>query len=584
MIKQLSFFLLTFLTGQIYGQERPMLALNQTGYYPNATKIVVLITDHPVSGFEIINAATKKVVFSEKPTALKQSNNSSLKTQVADFSSVSVPGRYIYTDGREGISHEFYIGPKVQSNLAVASLKAFYFQRVSMPLTREYAGQWERLAGHPDTKVVIHPSARDKRDNVDSIISSPGGWYDAGDYNKYIVNSGITMGTLLSAYEDFGFYFDTLSVGIPESGNNLPDLLDEVLYNLRWMLTMQDPADGGVYHKCTNAAFDGTVMPGVTKLSRYIVQKSTAATLDFAAVMAQAGRVFKKFDKQLPGLSDSCMKAAKRSWNWSIKNPALLYNQDSMNLIYSPKVTTGAYGDRILDDEWFWASTELYLTTGEVEYEAKMKTGLEAGFSLPTWARVHMPGIYSILRLDKNTERVKAVKTKLLILADEYISSISSNAFLTVMGSRKSDFNWGSNSNAANQGILMVNAWKLTGNIKYANAALSNLDYICGRNATGYHFVTGFGKRSPKHPHHRPSEADAVADPIPGLMAGGPNPGMQDKCNYPFKEPETAYVDDYCSYASNEIAINWNAPLVYLANAIEAIQFKTGYSKLPQKK
>ena len=152
------------------------------------------------------------------------------------------------------------------------------------------------------------------------------------------------------------------------------------------------------------------------------------------------------------------------------------------------------------------------------------------------------------------------------------------------MGSRKSDFNWGSNSNAANQGILMINAWKLTGDIKYANAALTNLDYICGRNATGYHFVTGFGKRSPKHPHHRPSEADAVAEPVPGLMAGGPNPGMQDKCNYTFKEPETAYVDDYCSYASNEIAINWNAPLVYLANAIEAIQYKTGYSKQPQKK
>ncbi|HTE23414.1 glycoside hydrolase family 9 protein [Flavitalea sp.] len=584
MIKRLSFFLFAILSGQVYGQERPELALNQTGYYPNAPKIVVLITDHAVSGFDIINAKTKDIVFSGKPSGLKQSNNSSLKTQVADFSSISTPGKYIYSDGREGISHEFYIAPKVQSNLAVASLKAFYFQRVSMPLTAEYAGQWTRPAGHPDTKVVIHPSAINKQGRSDSIISSSGGWYDAGDYNKYIVNSGITMGTLLSAYEDFPFYFDTLRVGIPGNGNRLPDLLDEVLYNLRWMMTMQDPDDGGVYHKCTNAAFDGTVMPGVTKLTRYVVQKSTAATLDFTAVMAQAGRIFKKFDKQFPGLSDSCVKAAKKSWNWSLKNPSLLYNQDSMNLLYLPKVTTGAYGDRMLEDEWFWASTELYLTTGEAEYESKMKTGLEAGYSLPTWARVHLLGIYSILRLDKNTDRVNAAKMKLLKLTDEYLSTIPSNAFLTVMGSRKSDFNWGSNSNAANQGILMINAWKLTGDIKYANAALTNLDYICGRNATGYHFVTGFGKRSPKHPHHRPSEADAVAEPIPGLLVGGPNPGMQDKCNYPFKEPETAYVDDYCSYASNEIAINWNAPLVYLANAIEAIQYKTGYSKLPQKK
>jgi endoglucanase len=584
MVKRLLLFLLVVLTGGVYGQQKPGIAMNQTGYYLNAPKIVVLITDQPISGFEIMNANTRKIAFRGKPSDLKQSNNSNLKTQIADFSSVSEPGRYIYSDGREGSSYEFFIGPKVQSGLAVASLKAFYYQRVSMPLTADYAGPWARAAGHPDTSVVIHSSALTKDNKADSIMSSPGGWYDAGDYNKYIVNSGITMGTLLSAYEDFSFYFDTLKVDIPESRNQLPDLIDEILYNLRWMLTMQDPQDGGVYHKCTNAAFDGTVMPGITKLTRYVVQKSTAATLDFSAVMAQAARVLGKFDKQLPGLRDSCLNAAKKSWNWSMKNPDLLYNQDSINVLYLPKVTTGAYGDRNLDDEWFWAAAELYLTTGENEFESRMTSGLALGYSLPAWSKVQMLGIYSILRLDKSEARVKAARSNLLKLADEYLSLVPVNAFLTVMGTRKSDFNWGSNSNAANQGILMINAWKLTGDIKYANAALTNLDYICGRNATGYHFVTGFGKRSPKHPHHRPSEADGVAEPVPGLLAGGPNPGMQDKCNYPFKEPETAYVDDFCSYASNEIAINWNAPLVYLVNAFEAIQYKTGYTKSPQKK
>ncbi|RYY14789.1 MAG: cellulase, partial [Chitinophagaceae bacterium] len=431
---------------------------------------------------------------------------------------------------------------------------------------------------------IIHPSARSKDRMSDTVISSPGGWYDAGDYNKYIVNAGITMGTLLSAYEDFSYYFDTLNVNIPESGNALPDLLDEILYNLRWMLTMQDNQDGGVYHKCTNAAFDGTVMPGITILPRYAVQKSTTATLDFAAVMAQSSRILKKFDKQLPGLADSCLVAAKKAWSWSLKNPGMLYNQDSMNLHHQPKITTGAYGDRSADDEWFWAAAELFYTSGDGEFEQKMKSGLETAYSLPSWAKVHLLGVYTLLRLEKNTAVLAAVKTKLISLSDQYLLTMPTNAFGTVMGGRKSDFNWGSNSNAANQGILMINAWKLTGDIKYANAALANLDYLCGRNATGYHFVTGFGERSPKHPHHRPSEADGIEDPVPGLLAGGPNPGMQDKCNYIFKEPETAYVDDYCSYASNEIAINWNAPLVYLANAIEAIQFKTGYSKIPTKK
>jgi endoglucanase len=156
---------------------------------------------------------------------------------------------------------------------------------------------------------LIHPSAASPQRSAGTTINSTGGWYDAGDYNKYIVNCGITMNTLLSAYEDFPKYFDTLNTHIPESGNKLPDILDEILYNLRWMLTMQDPYDGGVYNKCTNAAFDGMVMPGVTKLPRYVVQKGTTATLDFAAVMAQAARVFKK---HIPRLSDSCVKAAEK--------------------------------------------------------------------------------------------------------------------------------------------------------------------------------------------------------------------------------------------------------------------------------
>jgi len=146
------------------------------------------------------------------------------------------------------------------------------------------------------------------------------------------------------------------------------------------------------------------------------------------------------------------------------------------------------------------------------------------------------------------------------------------------MGDSVKDFNWGSNSNAANQGIALINAYFITKDKKYINGALSNLDYILGRNATGYSFLTGIGSHSTMHPHHRPSVADGIEEPVPGLLAGGPNPGRQDKCSgYQHFEPETTYLDDACSYASNEIAINWNAPLVYLANAIEALQQEAGY-------
>src|SRR5439155_20475467 len=98
----------------------------------------------------------------------------------------------------------------------------------------------------------------------------------------------------------------------------------------------------------------------------------------------------------------------------------------------------------------------------------------------------------------------------------------------------------------------------------------------------GYCFVAVAGKKSPMHPHHRPSVADGIEEPVPGLLAGGPNPGRQDKCSYEFTETEASYVDSDCAYAANEIAINWNAPMVYLANAIEALKEKVGYVKKKQ--
>ncbi|MDQ6761970.1 MAG: glycoside hydrolase family 9 protein [Bacteroidota bacterium] len=451
-----------------------------------------------------------------------------------------------------------------------------------MPLEEKYAGKWHRAAGHPDTKVFIHPSAASKKRPAGTIISTPGGWYDAGDYNKYVVNSGISTGTLLSAYEDFPSYFKALNTNIPESGNDVPDILDEALYNIRWMLSMQDPNDGGVYNKCTNAAFDGMVMPGVTKLSRYVVQKGTAATLDFAAVTAQASRVFRKYDNSYPGLADSLLTVAKYAWKWAQKNPAMAYDQNAINQQFEPKITTGGYGDRDFSDEWFWAASELLATSGNKIYYDTLSKYLTDPIQLPSWENVRTLGIYTMARLKnslpafaKNT--AEDLSRRIAGFADVYLPRINANAFGTVMGASTKEFNWGSNANAANEGIALINAYLITRDKKYMDAALTNVDYLLGRNATGYCFVTGAGDKPAMRPHHRPSVADGIEDPIPGLLAGGPNPGMQDHAYYKFTEPETAYSDTDAAYASNEIAINWNAPAVYLFNAIEALAKEAGY-------
>ncbi|HVG13978.1 MAG TPA: glycoside hydrolase family 9 protein, partial [Chitinophagaceae bacterium] len=570
--------------------SQELIKINQSGYYVKGPKVAVLTSDFKDDdyasknflGFFLLRANATDTVFKSALSDLHQSRNSSLQTRIADFSAFQQGGRFIIYIPGIGNSYPFEIKANVHKEAAVAALKGFYYQRVSMPLEERYAGKWKRPAGHPDTKVEIHPSAASDKRPAGSFISSSGGWYDAGDYNKYIVNSGITCGTMLAAYEDFPAYFEGLKTNIPESSNKVPDVLDEILYNLRWMLTMQDPNDGGVYNKCTNASFDGMVMPGYTKLPRYVVQKSTAATLDFAAVMAQAARIFKKFGTQYPGLSDSCLKAATTAWQWAQKNPAMAYNQNEINTKFKPVISTGGYGDRSFKDEWFWAASELLATTGSKVYSDTVSTSIMDSLGLPSWANVKMLGYYTLIRFKKtlpfiSKESLASGENKVVQLANNMISLVDSNAFGTVMGGSRRDFIWGSSSVAANQGILLINAYIITKDKKYTDFALSNLDYLLGRNATGYSFLTGIGHKQTMRPHHRPSIADAVVEPVPGLLSGGPNPGKQDKCHYDYSDPERAFSDTDCSYASNEIAINWNAPAVYLFNAIEALQKDMGY-------
>jgi len=560
---------------QWLGAQTPAarIMLDQEGFYSAESKIAVVTGAENSVPFYVIREGGTDTVYRGTLSDRRKSSNSSLYTRVADFSALRKTGRFFISAAGCDPSWPFRIGRAVHREAAIASLKAFYFLRASMPLEEKYAGKWARPEGHPDTLVFIHPSAASPGRKAGSVISTPGGWYDAGDYNKYVVNSGISMGTLLSAYEDFRPYFDTLRTHIPSIGKQVPDLLNEIIYNLRWMLSMQDPADGGVYHKCTNAAFDAMIMPDAAGKPRYVVEKGTAATLDFAAVTAQAARILAAYKKALPGLSDSCLRAAEKAWGWGLQHPDQVYDQNALNKLYEPPITTGAYGDRKFSDEWFWAAAELYISSPKDAYLKVITAHQDENFPLPSWSQTGLLGYYSLLRSKKKNiagALQDSLKTRLLRMADEMLKAGESNAFLTVMGSRPRDFVWGSNANAANEAILLINAYLLTHHRKYLAGAIGNLEYICGRNATGYCFITGIGSHSPMHPHHRPSVADGIADPVPGLMAGGPNPGEQDHCHYAFHEPETAYLDSECAYASNEIAINWNAPLVYLVNAVEA--------------
>jgi endoglucanase len=552
-----------------------VIHVNQIGYYPKGTKIAIAVGAKEDS-FSIVSASSREVVFSKKLTPSNKWDASGETTFIADFSEFTTPGDYKIKIARCKDSYVFKIDSNVNLDVVKASIKAFYYNRASMAIDKQYGGKWARPAGHPDNNVTVHASAASSTCPSGSKISSPGGWYDAGDYGKYIVNSGISTYTLFAAYQAFPSFFDTLRLNIPESSNSMPDLLDEAIYNLKWMLTMQDPADGGVYHKLTSAKFCEFVQPDKDGSTRYITKKTTAATCDFIGVTAQAARLFRKFDNLMPGFAQQCLDASLKAWRWARLNKSVVYNQANINSTYDPDISTGEYDDNDLNDELKWAAQELYLTTRvDSFFTIAYPSGqLDTWYNLPSWGSVGALGLYSMfLCKDSLTSAVtfSSVTSALNNMADTYISVYESNPYKTTMG--KNDFVWGSNAVAANQGMLLM-LGSLAGNASCKAAATGILDYLLGKNPTNYSYVTGYGDNVPMHPHHRPSGSDNATDPVPGFLVGGPNAGREDsqQCTYASTMAALSYNDNQNCYACNEVAINWNAPMVFLTAAAEVLQ------------
>lgn len=549
-------------------QEQKQIRLNQLGFYPYGEKVAV-VPGEAGGEFQVQNVENGNIIYTGELQEPRHWEHSDETVALADFSEIVDPGVYQIDHPEAEISPEFEITDEIHRDLSKASIKALYFNRASIELEAEYADRWARPAGHPDDEVYVHESAATEQRTAGYTFSSPKGWYDAGDFNKYIVNSGISTYTMLAAYEHFPEYYADLNLNIPESGNDQPDLLDETRWNLDWMLTMQDPDDGGVYHKLTAPDFEDVIMPHQAESDRYAVQKSTAAALNFAAVMAAAARVFDEYD---PDFASEALEAAEYAWQWAEENPEMYYDQDMMNEQYEPAIHTGEYGDDYVQDEFDWAAAELYITTGNNDYWYT-RNFEEAETGIPDWAYTrpltwislahHKDDLTDAADRDLIRERITEQADA---LADEYEAS----AYGISMGLYgEDDFVWGSNGMAGNHSVMLIQGYRLTEDNRYLRAALSNLDYMLGRNPTDYSFVTGFGSRPPMYPHHRQSAADDNEDPVPGFVIGGPQNGWQDGCDYPSDLPAKSYLDDWCSYSTNEVTINWNAPLIYISGALE---------------
>jgi len=474
--------------------------------------------------------------------------------RILDFSKITLPGRYfIFADAGQ-VTIE--IKEKPYMALCNALVKGLYYQRCGCKLSEKHAGPYSHAACHLGKSVLVNDSGE-----IDSntVIDCAGGWHDAGDYGRYIAPAAAALGHMLYSYELFPGVFKE-EINIPESGNGVPDILNECRYELEWMLKMQRD-DGGVYHKTATRNFSGFIMPEDDKDDLFLFKVSHCSTAGFAASAALASRVYKAFDASF---SDKLLKAAEKAWGWLEANPVF------EPFINPPDFRSGGYGDNSCEDELFWAGAELYSVTGDKRYEEAVKKRFsDMDFSGLGWRDTAGFGALCCIfilkeKLDKTL--LSSIKEKFINTADSKFELALKSGYGTALCA--DGYIWGSILPILNNAIIMICACLITGDCKYRNAALNQLDYLLGMNATGYSFVTGFGDRPYRFPHHRPSFADGVDDPVPGLVSGGPNkqyPDMVCKAIIPQDTPAAKFYIDYTPTASaNEIAIYWNSPAVFV--------------------
>lgn len=520
--------------------------VNQIGYHPRDEKRAVFrYSDNGDGYFEVIDAVSGESVYRGELEKGLTYGSSGDNVCYADFSSVKDIGTYFISAPVSGQSYEFSISENVYADALVDSLRMLYLQRCGCKLHEELAEEFAHEACHTE-KAQIY--------GTEEYIDVSGGWHDAGDYGRYTVPGAKAAADLLLAYEMYPGAF-TDANNIPESGNGVPDILDEARYELDWLLKMQ-AADGGVYHKVTGLQFDGVVKADECTEKLYVMPTSKTATADFAGVMYMAARVYHSIDE---GFAKKCMDAADRA----LEDYARHIGES--NYTNPSDVKTGEYGDGCSVDEYLWAICEGYKTSGDERFEklletvdlSKMKND---GFG---WADVSGYAYYAYLSADKPMSAPKDLKNRFY----EYCDNVRDIALYgeAYGSSIKSDYPWGSNMTIANNGMALLMAYRFTGKDDYRLAAKRQLDYLLGTNTTSYCFLTGYGTQTPEHPHHRPSQA--VGECMKGMLVGGPDSSLED----PYARSVLSglpkakcYVDNEQSYSCNEITIYWNSPLCFL--------------------
>ncbi|MEA5016866.1 MAG: glycoside hydrolase family 9 protein [Candidatus Limiplasma sp.] len=515
----------------------PCVRLNQLGYRPGDVKAACVVDAQ--GAFAVLTYPAEEVVYEGQLSSPIQDPVSGDRIARAVFSELTRPGTYILRTAG-GSSHPFRITEGAYQEALAASLGFFTLQRCGQAFTPQEAGRHAHGACHTHGAAIYGTG-------IPKAVS--GGWHDAGDYGRYVVPAGKAVLDLLLARRDY-----------PEAFGGA--LLEEVRYELDWLLQMQEEETGGVYHKLTSMSFVPlNVMPDECVVPMYLSPVSATATGDFAGMCAYASLFFRESD---PGYAATLLAAAEKAYGWLAANP------NAPGFTNPPGITTGEYGDAEDSDERALAAAALYLATGEARYQEDLRPLLGKNTGIG-WADM---GLYSALLYlqappEQRDEGMYARAEKALADKAARLARIAQeDGYGVALGS--ADYIWGSNMNVASHGMVFLLAYPYTKDDSLLQMAQNQLHYLLGKNPNGISYVTGFGAYAAQKPHHRPSVAAGAA--MPGMLVGGPNAGLEDGVEHARLSklpPPKRYLDHWDAYALNEVAIYWNSPLVYLLAAFQ---------------
>jgi endoglucanase len=572
-------------------EETPKIAVNQVGYLPKLAKIAVLdsAATEPQK-WELVDAEGN-VAASGETSVFGADTNSGNSVHRLDFSSFKGTGKDFVLRAGDAKSYPFDIDAQVYDTLKYDALSYFYHNRSGIEIKMPFAGgeQWTRPAGHLPDKA---PCARDI--GCTYTLDVTGGWYDAGDHGKYVVNGGISAWTLLDQWERLKFLgksgkdFGDGKMKIPEQGNGIDDLLDEARWEVEFLMAMQAPDGtefaGMVHHKMHDEGWTAIgIRPDQDTLPRTLRPVSTPATLNAAAVAAQASRAFKTQDK---AFSQKALAMAEKAYAAAQKFPDKLADPKDGNN------GGGAYDDAYIKDEFYWAAAELFVTTGDKKYLADLKANphdeqfknSDGNTSIMNWQTTDALGVISLAVVPnklKKPERDR-LRKRLVAEADRYLAHVAKEGYAVPFSpgdqNGKPGYPWGSNSFVATNAIVLGLAYDFTKKPQYRDGVIGAMNYILGTNPMGQSYVTGYGDRPLVNPHHRfwakQARSDFPAAP-PGVMSGGPNSELQD----PYVQaaglkkkgcaPQKCFLDNIEAWSVNEITINWNSPFAWVVSFLD---------------